>query len=400
MCLFFFSVFYTAFGINGSNLTMSATTADPYNFNSDSSLCHRIGLRLLEGDCSIMSKAFFSTDPFSKSGRAPKQIRANLFVYVPTSLAAWWKSGCTKWWIRKKVGEHMAPISLKSENIINACQPATPDTFCVDHIPSWYYNKLAKKEEEEENEHVNNNILFWNSFLQAYSEAERLKWGSGGVGSGSGKEELGAIIQLSNDVRTRFNGHEIDVLKTIHAKCRTKLIRLFSQYYFKGTVGTAVRMKLKNSTVSNCSFSVLELVANHIIAQGVAKYKQASIDPLKALLTWGTDQLTIDSGLFLPALLHPTMFIFHARKWSIFNKVGFPPDDVHVAREKKQAWELEQENDVDVPVPPEFYVWGPSWITQPYVQQALGVYQDQSLPFVRPPKVGEMWYVDPTREAT
>jgi len=60
---------------------------------------------------------------------------------------------------------------------------------------------------------------------------------------------------------------------------------------------------------------------------------------------------------------------------------------------------IKEKEDIDCPVPPEFYVWIVDWINQTYVQKALGVYQDQSLPFVVPPTKGKMWYVDVTKEA-
>jgi hypothetical protein len=408
------SIFYTAFGINGANMTMSATTADPYGFNPDSSLCHRIGLRLLQGNCDVLRGAFFSQDPFCGShgkGRPPRQIRASLYVYIPTSISTWWKSGCKNWWIRKKVGEHMSPIDLQDWEVAHedrACAPARPEMFCVDHLPSWYMkadttdneNTSTKMEQEKEM----NMKMFWIKFVGGFLEAERLKWGSSKVQRNASSALSGdaALVETAKDVRQRFTPVELDKLKFMHSCFRTRLVKLFELFYFQGKTGHAVRRKLLHSAVQNASFSVLELLSNHIIAQGERIYEKAIRDPQTALLTWGTEKLTIDSGLFLPAVLYPTMFIFHARKWSIFEKIGFPSE------EKKKNYsphhhpgDQSDETDVEVdpPVPPEFYVWIPPWINQPYVQKALGVYRDQSLPYVIPPKVGELWHVDITKEA-
>ena len=413
------SIFYTAFGINGSNMTMSATTADPYGFNPDSSLCHRIGLRLLQGNCDVMQKCFFLHDPFfnQKNGsrRPPRQIRASLYVYVPTSISDWWSSGCTKWWTRKKVGEHMAPISLRDYEVAHedrACAPARPETFCVDHLPSWYLKSdaaggvLGTGDAQEEahrlwafgievkEEHFAdtglpnlNSKIFWTKFIGRYTEEERLKWGSKASPSSA------AMVDAAAEVRRRFDHTELDMLKDTHSWCRTYLIRWFQHFYFEGKTGRAVRRKLLYSSVHNASFSILELVANHIIAQGKSAYQKACMDPEAALLTWGTEKLTIDSGLFIPVILHPTMFRFHARKWNIFSRIGFPPDPVKEVDYSEQAAREAEENDVDVPapVPPEFYIWAPPWINQSYVQKALGVAMDQSMPLVVPPKAGEKW---------
>ena len=39
-------------------MLVSTTSGDPYGFNPDSSATHRIGVRLLEGDCAAVSDAF------------------------------------------------------------------------------------------------------------------------------------------------------------------------------------------------------------------------------------------------------------------------------------------------------------------------------------------------------
>ena len=383
------SIFYTSFGINGSNMSMSATTADPYGFNPDSSLCHRIGLRLLQGDCSVMKKAFFSNDPFIHE--KPIQVRAMLYCYIPCSLNEWWQSGCTRWWIRRRVGEHMKPISLKDYEVAHndrACTPGLPEMFSCDHLPSWYYKKTHDAEIENENWIKK---TFWIKFVNLYSEKVRFKWDSSGKNT---------ILNLSNELRTRFNHTELDLLKNMYYKCRTKLICLFEPHYFKGKIGHAVRKKLISSSVQNCSFSILELLANHIIAQGEKVYNKAIFDPLNCLLTWGVQKLTIDSGLFLTTLFHPDMMRFHARKWNIFARITFPPDTpINEVKCISSGEEKTEEIDADVecPVPPEFYVWSPKWFNQPRIQKALGVFEDQTLPLVIPPKVGELWQVDPSK---
>lgn len=392
------SIFYTAFGINGNNMTMSATTADPYGFNPDSSLCHKIGLRLLQGNCDVMRNAFFSFDPF-QGKRPPRQIRASLYVYVPTTIQVWWQSGCTHWWIRKKVGEHMSSFDLLEYEIAQndrACNPCAPDAFCVDHLPSWYMKKEDPDKNPDKKKDAKILAIFWNQFINKYDEKERFKWGDG---STVGKS---AIIETAKEIRVCFDPVVVDGLKRIHSLLRTRLITLFEPFYFHVQIGKDVRRKLLYSAVHNASFSILELVANHIIGQGEHVYKQACEDPKTALLEWGTEKLTIDSGLFLAAILHPKMFVFHGRKWSIFARIGFPKDETPKKIDYSQeAFDksIKEKEDIDCPVPPEFYVWIVDWINQTYVQKALGVYQDQSLPFVVPPTKGKMWYVDVTKEA-
>jgi hypothetical protein len=283
----------------------------------------------------------------------------------------------------------MAPISLRDYEVAHedrACAPARPETFCVDHLPSWY---MKLDEEEEVKEQIMNNEHFWTKFIGFYTEEERLKWGS------TTSSSPAAILGAATEVRRRFDHTELDMLKDTHSWCRTNLIRLFENFYFQGKTGRQVRRKLLYSSVQNASFSVLELLANHIIAQGKSTYKKACQDPKAALLTWGTDKLTIDSGMFIPAILHPAMFRFHARKWNIFSRIGFPPDLVTEVDYSEQAAKQAEDNDMDVPapVPPEFYIWVPPWINQSYIQEALGVEMDQVLPSIVPPKAGEMWIV-------
>ena len=386
------SIFYTAFGINGHNMLLSTTSGDPYGFNPESSVAHRIGLRLLQGDCHDISNAFFQVDPF-QGKRPPRRVRATLYVYSPTTMKTWWDSGCKKWWIRRRVGEHMSPISLRDHEVSHndrACSPGHPDMFAVDHLPSWFPKKgIGNLSQEDED-------LFWDKFVPNLANGDEKSCWDGDA----------SIIKAANAAQVRHAPSDLDRIKRCHARCRTKLIRSFEPFYFAGKTGQEVRARLLESGLSDASFSMLELVANHIIGMGQKFFRQALADPKDALLGWALDEkLTIDSGLYIPAVLYPNMYRFHARKWNVSVRVSFPADPAEEAQKEKKKEELlaafSRGEDVDIPatVPPAFFLWAPSWINQPRIQSALGVSQDQRLPLVTPPKVGELWRVDMSKDA-
>lgn len=393
------SIFYTAFGINGHNMLLSTTSGDPYGFNPDSSVMHRIGLRLLQGDCGAVSSAFFQVDPF-KGMRPPRRIRATLYTYSPTTMKVWWDSGCTRWWRRRRVGEHMPPIALTDHELAHndrACTPGYPDLFAVDHIPSWFPDDGGGAATAVDLSDADSE-LFWGAFVAAFSNDNSLRccWGAGAT-----------MVKAAAAVRTRHTPSELDRIKRAHARCRTRLIRCFEPVYFAGSTGRKVRAHLLRSNAADASFSMLELVANRVIGEGRAAFARALADPESALCGWALDKksFTIDAGLFLPAVLYPGMFRFHARKWSVSIRVSFPPDAAEEAlkrgREEAMLAAFARGEDVDVPatVPPAFFLWAPKWINQPRIQGALGVARDQTLPWVRPPKEGELWSVDMDRDA-
>ncbi len=389
------SIFYTAFGINQSNMLVSTTSGDPYGFNPDSSATHRIGVRLLEGDCAAVSDAFFQVDPF-RGRRPPRRVRATLYTYAATSMKVWWESGCTRWWVRRRIGEHMAPISLRDPEVVapRATAPAHPDMFAVDHIPAWFPKHLGHPKDAVAAADRPDEQLFWQRFVPSFGASTRCRW--------AGKD---CIVKAAAGLRAAHDPAAVAALKAVHARSRTRLVRLFEPLYFEGAKGRAVRRSLLGCPVGDASFSILELVANHIIGQGRDAYRRACDDPERALLGWATDDLTIDAGLFLPAVLYPRMFRFHARKWSVSLRVSFPPDAEEEAAKQAAKDALlaaaARGEDVDVPaeVPPAFFLWVPKWINQQRIQEALGVAGDQVLPLVVPPDVGQLWGVDMTRNA-
>ncbi len=260
------ALFYEAYGFTDSNFTCSIIGAgNPYDF-SHSGWMACLVQRLLEGEPTVYS--LFRKTPFLPDN-PPRSIRVNLYRFQQTSPAQRRQTG--HWWVKTFAGTHLEPTRLDSQ--VWARRWPDPVRFHPDAIqwkrwsprtrallalgqagaiePVWQATTAGLTL------HLS---TFWNRFmLPASVQAQENPW-----------ETMPAVV---TQLRTEFNGHQLDELETILGRLSLVLLARLEPHYFGGA--------LPRIPVSE--YFQLTLLTHHIIGKGPAAYEAVLRNPAEAI---------------------------------------------------------------------------------------------------------------------
>ncbi len=418
------SLFYTAVGMDNSNYLATVTIGFPYRFAPQTSMTQRLAARMLQGGAGFqaMSECFFSNSPFQDPEAPPTAVRASMYVYHPVSLKVWWASGCTRWYERKRVGEHMQATRL--DDILNdSFWVPPPELFHPDSTMAWKrsiptLHSMASASNSIDVAAVHGsppercggiNVTeedvyktFWgewicdtlgNALSKNQEDLHQLTALRGGD-QGEYFRDFPFFVYYAEKTKSQFTPYECRVLELILGRLSHRLVLTWLELYFQEDCNACTReqgiefhKRLKQALGVPPSFMVLEMLAHFIIlsGEGSKKYDEALQNPIEAALE-AAEHISIENGLLLQITLRIDVFKYHGRKFKIAQ--SFSTDAKKASKEGREAGEDEYK----VPLLPGFLHLN-EWFCTDVIQQGLGILSDQDMPSFEKPTPGGEWKV-------
>ena len=412
------SLFYTAVGMDNSNYLATVTLGFPYRFSPQASMCHRLATRILQGgdDYRAMFACFFSScSPFPDPENPPKAIRATMYAYRPVTLSTWWASGCSRWYDRKKVGEHMAPMTL--DDVVSDSFWIPPaELFHADSTVAWKrwmpsLSNMPKASTSAEvavmhgsapercggilvaEKDVSN--TFWNNWINGVFE-HALVEGRDGARLLKAISKRGSMVPVfvhyAKETKSQFSFRERRILDLILGRLSHRLIISWLELYFQEDginctkeQGREFHRRLKRSLGIPPSFIVLEMLAHFVILNGrtAEKYNEALGNPIDAAMA-AAEKITTNSSLLMQISLRLDTFIYHGRKFIIAKSFSMDGG--------KDTTGANGDDESKIPLLPGF-LHLKNWLCSDEVQHSLGIENDQKLPRFKRPEEGGEWEV-------
>jgi hypothetical protein len=241
--------------------------------------------RLLDGSPDVL--ALLGDNPFGAGAPAPVAARVGLCMLTPVSLSEHRRTGL--WWERRSVGTHMH-ATRRREGLWDEWLLA-PEAFHWDQV-------------------------LWKRRAPALRALSRL----GGARSTDVEEFWAAFVPLAGqadwtrlpDVVSRLRGRFDETQRMRLERALGRLAFLLAarlEPHFCGALAPRIALP---------SFFHLGLLCHHVIAKGRADYERVLADPAIAVSI--APELTLESGLYYPALFWYETLRYHAWKLRLAHK--------------------------------------------------------------------------------
>ena len=294
-------------------------------------------------------------------------MRAVQYVYSPVSISQWWRSGFRRWWVRRRVHEHMPPVSLAGSagaglRIAHAAAVTlphdfdrewlvAPEAYHADALFTWKADApelraLCDSSARDRNAmetlntgsspaacwggvampstHAACHNLFWDRFVESFRlyRSANAECRDAEVAPKVADNMLRMASEFSHEERLQL---ELGL-----SRLTTALVARWAPVYYdeSTTAGQSqsttarLRAHLRKKCSDSDSFFVLHLLAQFVVGLGRPAVEEALNDPRESVFRFVQHpQLSLLTGAYLDMLVRPHTWRFHVRKMVLSEQV-------------------------------------------------------------------------------